>query len=582
MTVTLSLSLIGAVVPPRRERAVDRPLRSIRGQAASAVARRSRVDTSERLWHLDRPIGRIVRRSTDRSAWGSNDDACATQNVSEISSRDKILDAAEAALRAARLRRHRARARSPRRVGLGEVVALPPLPRARPQLYAAVVARILDRIEAAPRCARSPPAARRSSGSSAGSTRSSTCSPSIPTLRAPAAALALRGRRPDRRRCPRSARRNATHRRIVGAARALLREGMGAGHLPRRQRAAHCSRRSIGATVFHFASGEFGDEMIGTATVRRPAEVRRRKDEVQGPPPPRPRRRPDATTSRARSDRRWRSILAEYRRKIGDFEVVEIVDEDADRRRCARELDVDVPLELHWTWEYGSEVEELRALYERGKKGQWNAEEDIDWSTPLPRDEWFMPRERRARSCRRVLTHDGRRRGDLPRGGVGRVRATLISQLLHGEQAALQLCGQLTNACPTMDAKWYAGSQVIDEVRHVEVFSKFLQRKMGVDPPDRRRRSRCCSTSCSPRRPGRRRRSACRRLFEGMAVGIMDLIQKRSTRTRSSRDIIRRVQAGRGAPRRLRHPHHAPHWCRSRRPRRWPRWRTSRSTSSRR
>src|SRR5258705_10604999 len=62
----------------------------------------------------------------------------------------------------------------------------------------------------------------------------------------------------------------------------------------------------------------------------------------------------------------------------------------------------------------------------------------------------------------------------------------LISQLLHGEQAAMQLCGQLTNACPTMDAKFYAGSQVIDEVRHVEGISKFLLRKMGqlqpIDP----------------------------------------------------------------------------------------------------
>ena len=65
-----------------------------------------------------------------------------------------------------------------------------------------------------------------------------------------------------------------------------------------------------------------------------------------------------------------------------------------------------------------------------------------------------------------------------------------MSQLLHGEQAALQLCGQLTNACPTMDAKWYAGSQVIDEVRHVEVISKFLQRKMGVIYPIDRRPSK--------------------------------------------------------------------------------------------
>src|SRR4029079_19397412 len=84
------------------------------------------------------------------------------------------------------------------------------------------------------------------------------------------------------------------------------------------------------------------------------------------------------------------TILASNRRKIGDFEVVEFVDEtQIDSLR--KQLDVDVPLELHWTWEYGSEVEELRALYERGKRGQWNAETDIDWSIPLPREEWFMP-----------------------------------------------------------------------------------------------------------------------------------------------------------------------------------------------
>ena len=60
-------------------------------------------------------------------------------------------------------------------------------------------------------------------------------------------------------------------------------------------------------------------------------------------------------------------ILAEYRRNLGDFEVVDI-----DEHRIAnlrRELDVDVPIDLHWTWNYGSEVEELRSLYERGKRG---------------------------------------------------------------------------------------------------------------------------------------------------------------------------------------------------------------------
>ena len=77
-------------------------------------------------------------------------------------------------------------------------------------------------------------------------------------------------------------------------------------------------------------------------------------------------------------------ILPENRKKLGAFEVVDFVDEKEIASVRAR-LDVDVPLELHWTWEYGSEVEELRELYELGKKGQLNAEEDLDWSTPLPK-----------------------------------------------------------------------------------------------------------------------------------------------------------------------------------------------------
>ena len=115
------------------------------------------------------------------------------------------------------------------------------------------------------------------------------------------------------------------------------------------------------------------------------------------------------------------TILESNRRKIGDFEVVEFVDEEQ-IESLRKKLDVDVPLELHWTWEYGSEVEELRALYERGKRGQWNAEEDLDWSTPLPRDEWFMP-QNGASLLVEPAHRDGRRRGDLPRGRVGRVLA---------------------------------------------------------------------------------------------------------------------------------------------------------------
>jgi hypothetical protein len=230
------------------------------------------------------------------------------------------------------------------------------------------------------------------------------------------------------------------------------------------------------------------------------------------------------------------TILGSNRRKIGDFEVVEFVDEGQVESLRAK-LDVDVPLELHWTWEYGSEVEELRALYERGKRGQWNAEEDLDWSTRLPRGEWFMP-QIGASLLSSILTEMGADEATC-RAAAWDEFSHLISQLLHGEQAALQLCGQLVNCCPTMDQKWYAGSQVIDEVRHVEVFSKFLQRKMGVVHPieptlkvllDKLLAAPTWQSKCL----------GMQTLFEGMAVGIMDLIQRTNTNP-LIKEIIHRV-----------------------------------------
>jgi hypothetical protein len=229
-------------------------------------------------------------------------------------------------------------------------------------------------------------------------------------------------------------------------------------------------------------------------------------------------------------------ILRDNRKQIGDFEVVDIVDEQQ-IANLRTKLDVDVPLELHWTWEYGSEVEELRALYERGKRGQWNAEDDLDWSIPVPKDEWFMP-QIGASLLSSVLTSMGADEATC-RDAAWDEFSHLISQLLHGEQAALQLCGQLVNACPTMDAKWYAGSQVIDEVRHVEAFSKFLQRKMGViQPIDPTLKVLLDKLLEAP--TWQTKTLGMQTLFEGMAVGIMDLVARSNTNP-LIKDIIHRV-----------------------------------------
>ena len=72
---------------------------------------------------------------------------------------------------------------------------------------------------------------------------------------------------------------NATLRRIVGAAERLLREGIDAGVF-RPANVAHTVQSIVGVTVFHFASGEFGEEILGRPLFSG-SEVRRRKQEVR-------------------------------------------------------------------------------------------------------------------------------------------------------------------------------------------------------------------------------------------------------------------------------------------------------------
>ena len=229
-------------------------------------------------------------------------------------------------------------------------------------------------------------------------------------------------------------------------------------------------------------------------------------------------------------------LIREQRRQIGDFEVIEFADEREVERLRGR-LDVPVPVDLHWTWEYGSEVAELRALYEKGKSAQWNAERDVDWSVPMSADEWIVVPE--ASLLAQVAKLMGQDEATQRRAAFDEI-AYLISQLLHGEQAALQLCGQLTNACEKMDEKWYAASQVVDEARHVEVFAKLLQRKLGAIHPISPT-LKILLEKLLEARTVRQKTLGMQTLFEGMAVGIMDLLRSQSRNALLS-DVLRRVE----------------------------------------
>jgi hypothetical protein len=229
-------------------------------------------------------------------------------------------------------------------------------------------------------------------------------------------------------------------------------------------------------------------------------------------------------------------ILADHRHRFGDFEVVDFVDEKEVEALRAH-LDVPAPVNVHWSWEYGETVAEMRRLYEKGKVNQWNAETDVDWDTPVTKDDWVITPE--ASMLAQVTKMMGQDEATQKAAAFDELAFT-ISQLLHGEQAALQLCGQLTNVCDEMDQKWYAASQVIDEARHIEVFSKFLSRKMGTIYPIGGTLKVLLDLLLEAE--GMQKKVlGMQTLFEGMAVGIMDMMRQES-RNPLFTDVLARVE----------------------------------------
>ena len=59
----------------------------------------------------------------------------------------------------------------------------------------------------------------------------------------------------------------------------------------------------------------------------------------------------------------------------------------------------------------------------------------------------------------------------------------MLSQFMHGEQGALLCTAKIVETVPWIDAKYYAATQVMDEARHVEVFSKYLDEKLSGHYP---------------------------------------------------------------------------------------------------
>jgi P-aminobenzoate N-oxygenase AurF len=148
----------------------------------------------------------------------------------------------------------------------------------------------------------------------------------------------------------------------------------------------------------------------------------------------------------------------------------------------------ETPLTGTYNWDYRVADDRINKLYELGKQLNWNASLDVHWDqTP----DWHVaPPIPEAR--RRELIESSPWVGYAPWDAMSDDRkiefcrhdqAWSLSQFLHGEQGALLVASQLVSCAPSFNAKMYAASQTFDEARHVEVFNRYLQSKMGLSYP---------------------------------------------------------------------------------------------------
>ncbi|MBU6227240.1 MAG: ferritin-like domain-containing protein [Acidobacteria bacterium] len=136
-----------------------------------------------------------------------------------------------------------------------------------------------------------------------------------------------------------------------------------------------------------------------------------------------------------------------------------------------------------FTWDYSLARPNLRRLYEKAKVGQWNGTTDLPWETSVDVEATIAADQAAIGAGIDPAQYAGTplaKWGDkewIEFGIEG--RRWSLSQFLHGEQGALLCTAKITETVPWYDAKLYASTQVVDEARHVEVFARYLDEKLG-------------------------------------------------------------------------------------------------------
>jgi hypothetical protein len=137
-----------------------------------------------------------------------------------------------------------------------------------------------------------------------------------------------------------------------------------------------------------------------------------------------------------------------------------------------------------FTWDYERSRQPLIKLYEKAKTSQWNVTTDLDWTTEVDQRKLALENFQADQAFfsetidLKGTPFEKWTEKEWVDFGV-ESQNWLLSQFMHGEQGALLCTARIVETVPWIDAKYYAATQVMDEARHVEVFAKYLDEKLG-------------------------------------------------------------------------------------------------------
>jgi hypothetical protein len=141
---------------------------------------------------------------------------------------------------------------------------------------------------------------------------------------------------------------------------------------------------------------------------------------------------------------------------------------------------IEATLDLTYSWGYQDTREQLRDLYSKAKRSQWNPDDVLDYSVDVDLEKPMMPDQ--FHPLWGSDLYDKMTAGERDRLNAEMASWTL-SQFLHGEQGAMLAAAQLVASVPDLDSKLYGSTQVVDEARHVDVYNRYLHQKIGFSYP---------------------------------------------------------------------------------------------------